>query len=170
MKKYLPFVFPVVAFLIVLFLASRWYGMRNQIETGQMSPFAEGVEIENLSQNELTEVLRGVGDYKTVDMMSSDDESMGAIRYEIVDDKVKLSVMAGLPVLENETYQVWLREVEGQAIRKAFLLDFSKGGHWGSAAISTEALPFEVVVSRETQPADDQLETVLLQGVVSQEE
>lgn len=168
MKKYLPYVFPVIAILIVVFLLFRWYRMNDQRD-GEISQFGEGVEIENLSDSEAQEVLSGVGDYTTVEMDSTNDEAMGSIRYELDEDKVRFSVMATLPEPEAGQYQVWLREVDGDAVRKAFVLDMSKGGYMGSAGVSADVLPFEVVVSKELNP-DNELEEELLSATLTAEE
>jgi len=162
-KRYLPYVFPVIALIIVLLLLFRWYSMNTQRQ-GDITPFGEGVEIENLSEDEARQSLRGVGDYKSVDLEGESD-AMGQIRYEIVDDKVKFTVFANLPDLNAGFYQVWLREKGGAAIRQAFRLEPGKGGYMGSAAISADVLPFEVVVSQEMTP-DNALEKVVMQGVI----
>lgn len=167
MKKFLPFVFPAIATVIVLLLAWRWFSLRTQ-KDDTSAPFAEGVEIENLSQSEVSDSLTGVGDYETVDMVAEDESSMGDIRYEIKDGRVTLSVMANLPELEEGVYQVWFKEIDGEALRRAFTLEMSKGGYLGSAAISESVLPFEVLVSRE-MVTDDIVEQVLLRGTVTAE-
>lgn len=166
MKRFLPFIFPLVAVLVIVFLVFRWYRLNTQTP-GEISEFGEGVEIENLSQNETREALAGVGDYQTVDMEATNPEDMGQVRYEIKDGKVRFSVMANLPQVETATYQVWLREPGSSVSRQAFELVEGKGGYLGSAAISAQVLPFEVVVSRETRP-DDQIESILLKGLVQE--
>lgn len=166
MKKVLPFVFPVAALLLVAFLAFRWYGQRTD-RTGEISQFGEGVEIEELSSSELDSVIKGVGDYKTVELEGGDDV-LGGIRYEIADGKVTFSVSASLPELEEGVYQVWLKATDSEATRKAFKLEYAKGGFMGSAAISAETLPFEVLVSREMSE-DDIIEDIVLRGVISQD-
>ncbi len=169
MKKFIPFIFPAAAILIILILAFRWYSMRTS-QTETPAPFAEGVEIENLTDTEENEVARGVGDYKSVEMSNSSENEtdLGTIRYEIKDGKVRLSVLATLPELtDGGVYQVWFKEVNGEAIRKAFTLEMSKGGYIGSASISSEVLPFEVIVSKE-MTQDDTLEETVLSGTVSE--
>jgi hypothetical protein len=164
MKKLLPFVFPAAAFVLVAFLAFRWYG--NQIgSAGDIAEFGEGVEIEELTQVERDRVMKGAGDYKTVDLEGADDV-MGQVRYEMIDGKVRFSISASLPELESGFYQVWLKAVDSEAIREAFVLNFSKGGYLGSAAISEETLPFEVLVTQEL--VDDAApETTVLKGFIS---
>ncbi|HYD35048.1 MAG TPA: hypothetical protein VD999_03185 [Vitreimonas sp.] len=166
MKKYLPFVFPAIALLIVLFLGYRWYSMRTD-RTGVVSTFGEGVEIEDLTGSEQDSVLRGAGDYKTV-TMTGQGEAAGSIRYEIKDGKVRFSVNADLAELSQGQYQVWLKAVGSDAKRKAFVLENNKAGFMGSAAIDATTLPFEVIVSKEVRP-DDTIEEVVLQGTINKE-
>lgn len=171
MKKFLPFVFPAAALMIVAILAFRWYSSQTQ-PVGEVGPatFAEGVQIEDLSTTEQNQVMLGVGDYQTVMLepnQSSDSaEMMGQVRYELADGKVKFSVMAGLPILSQGQYQVWLKSVDSEALRKAFVLEFSKGGYLGSAAISEDVLPFEVILSQESVD-DASIEQVLMRGVIA---
>jgi hypothetical protein len=166
MKKALPFVFPVAALVLVAFLAFRWYGQQTT-RTGEISEFGEGIAIEELSNSELDSVIKGTGDYKTVALEGGEDV-LGGIRYEIADGKVRFSVSASLPELETGMYQVWLKATDSEAIKKAFRLEYAKGGFMGSAAISEETVPFEVLVSREMSD-DDTLEEIVLRGVISQE-
>lgn len=171
MKKITPYIFPAIALLIVVFLLYRWYDMRNG-QVDKPVQFGEGIEIENLSETELSSVLRGASDVQTVALESpavensTEPASSGVIRYDIEDSKVKFSVMADLPELDAGTYQVWLKEVNGEGTRKAFNLEVGKGGMMGSAAVDTNLLPFEVVVSKEMSVADDTIEEVLLRGVI----
>lgn len=169
MKKYLPFVFPAAALVIVALLAFRWYNMQTTTP-GEVGPssFAEGVQIEDLTDTERNQVMLGAGDFETTMLENSEQapaDTMGQVRYEIMDGKVRFSVMAGLPELTAGQYQVWLKDIESDAIRKAFALEFSKGGHLGSAAISEEVLPFELIVSEEMVD-DDQPEKIIMRGQI----
>lgn len=168
MKKALPFVFPVAALLLVAFLAFRWYGQQTTPE-GDIAEFGEGVEIEELSSTELDNVIKGVGDFETIELEPASEEqatqALGGVRYEIADGRVRFSVSASLPELESGMYQVWLKATDSDAVRKAFVLEYSKGGYMGSAAISEETLPFEVLVTRE-ETDDDTPEEVILRGVL----
>jgi len=167
MKKFLPFVFPAVAFLIVLFLAFRWYSLQSETN-GQISSNTEGVQIEDLTESERDSVLSGVGDFETVVLESEEPETaQGQVRYEVQDDKVTFSVMSGLPQLEAGFYQVWLKGQGSEVAARAFRLEFSKGGFLGTAAVSTEVLPLEVTVTRE-KTDDNQMEAVVLQGMVEE--
>jgi hypothetical protein len=168
MKKFFPFVLPAVALLIVGFLIWRWYGDRTNRPSAEISKFGEGVEIENLSDKAVTPT-NGVVDYKTADLKAEGGATAaGQIRYELADGKVRFSVMATLPELKTGEYQVWLKDPSSEAIRKAFALVADKGGWVGSAAISAETLPFEVIVSSEERP-DNTLETVMLRGLINKE-
>lgn len=169
MKKYTPYIFPLVVLSVVFLLVFRWYSMRTQ----RLEPdtFAEGVEIENLSEDELVNSINGVGDYEVVDLTASEEseeEVQGEIRYEIVDEKVRFSVMANLPESDMD-YHVWLKEVDGDAIREVFTLEPGKGGYVGSAALPSELLPFEVIVT-EGADAVDAAETNVLRGTIQAEE
>lgn len=170
MKRVLPFVFPAAALLIVAFLAFRWYGQRTA-QSDIASKLDEGVQIEELSETERSSVMRGAGDYKSVNLESAeplDQPGVGQVRYEIADGKVKFSVFGTLPELEQGHYQVWLKDVNSEVVKKAFVLEYTKSGYTGSAAISQDVLPFEVLVTREMTD-DDTPEDVVLRGVIEKE-
>jgi len=162
MKKYTPYIFPLVVLSVVFLLVFRWYSMRT--ERLDQDLFAEGIEIENLSESELAESVSGVGDYINVDLASQTADSQGVVRYEIKDEKIRFSVMANLPNVDGD-YRVWLKEVDGEAMREVFPLTFGKGGYVGSAALPSELLPFEIIVSEEPNAADV-LETNILRGII----
>lgn len=162
-KEFLPFVFPTAAIILVVVLATRWYRLRNE-QLGKISEFAQGVEIEDLTGTEKDIVLNGVKDIQTL-KLKGDETLMGEVRYEFDENKIKFSVTASLPEVEKAQYQVWLKEVNGKAIRKAFILNMLKGGYAGSAAISDETLPFEIVVSKEMVD-DNLMEQVILRGIL----
>jgi hypothetical protein len=168
MKKLLPFLFPAVALLIVVFLAFRWYNSRTARPDGKISQFAENQTIESLSQAEMNKFRRPVKDLSTVELTGADNVT-GNVRYEVVDGKISFTVNANLPELKEGVYQVWLKEVNGDAKRKAFTLELEKGGYTGSAAISSETLPFEVVISKEMNAKDDLMELILLKGVIQKD-
>ena len=166
-KQFLPFVFPTAAIILVVILAFRWYRLRND-QIGKISEFAQGIEIEDLTEAERNSTLSGVKDIETLQLQSEQELAMGEVRYEFSDDKVRFSVTTTLPKEEVAHYQVWLKEVDGKAIRKAFALEMLKGGYTGSAAISTQTLPFEIVVSKEMVD-DNLMEQILLRGVLEEE-
>lgn len=168
MRKVLPFIFPLIALVIVAFLAYRWYSLNtaNRPEDG----IGEGVTIEDLSTAEQDRIIRGTGDFQRVELESETEEveTRGEIRYEILEDRVTFSVVSDLPPVENGWYTAWLRTPGTEQVRKAFDLVPGKGGFVGSAAVSADALPLEVVVSRE-QTNDETLEVVVLTGTLNQE-
>ncbi len=166
MKKYTPYIFPLVVLSVVFLLVFRWYSMRTQrMDDNQ---FAEGVEIENLSEEEIAKSISGVGDYESVDLEPSNADALGVVRYEFKDDKVRFSVMANLP--DSETgYKVWLKEVNGNSMREVFSLVPGKGGYIGSAALPAELLPFEIIVSEATS-AEEAKESNVLRGTLEAED
>jgi hypothetical protein len=146
MRRFLPYVLPALVLVIVLFLAYRWYSVRTQRD-GKVSPFAESVTVENLSQDDASRILRGVGDLKSAELTGKGEVS-GTVRYEIKDGKVNFSVMAEVPAPKTGEYQVWVKEIGSDAKKQAFKLVAGKGGYIGSASVSEATLPFEVVVTR----------------------
>lgn len=164
MKKLLPFAFPLAALIIVAFLAFRWYSMRDS--RGQVGPVNEGVEIENLTQEQRESMLKGTTDFKTVVLEPTDQASIasGDVRYEIADGRVAFSVAADLPTTESGVYQVWIKS--GDDMSPAFTLSSGKGGYLGSAAFSETLLPVEVAVTKE-MTADQTMEEVILRGNIT---
>jgi hypothetical protein len=88
----------------------------------------------------------------------------------MIDDRMLFSVSADLPKDEAFTYQVWISPEEEDFYQKAFALTYSKGGYTGSASVSRDQLPLEVVVSRETDPDDQEIEQELLRGMIIDDE
>ena len=99
MKKYTPYVFPLIVFGVIFVLVFRWYSLRSQ--RSEYALLGEGVTIENLSQEELVKSIQGVGDYESVALQSENPaenpDTTGVIRYEVADEEVGLSLMANLP-------------------------------------------------------------------------
>ncbi|PIR58768.1 MAG: hypothetical protein COU69_03850 [Candidatus Pacebacteria bacterium CG10_big_fil_rev_8_21_14_0_10_56_10] len=164
MKRILPFIFPIIALIIVIFLAFRWYSTQTQRD-GEIPEFAEDTEIESLSESEINRVIAGVGDFETLMLESTSPDVIGQVRFEVAQDRLTFSVQAALPDLDRGLYQVWLKATDSAALRKAFQLENIKGGWTGSAAVSADILPFEVLVSREISD-DDRLEDVILRGTL----
>ncbi len=159
MKKLYPYIFPAIALAFLVFLSYRWYSLRTQRD-GSMTPFEDGVTVESLSQADAQQILKGVGDLKTVELTGAQTAS-GQIRYELKDGRVRFSVQAELPKLKTGVYQVWLKEVGTEAKKKAFALEYGKAGYIGTASVAESSLPFEVVVTKETQDAGAMGEVVL---------
>lgn len=164
MNKLLPFVFPAVALLVVIFLAFRWYSLNTPDQKGSVSEFGENVNVEQLPDADQAQMLTSVDDYQTVEL-NGEGEVGGQIRYEVKDSKVRFSVMALLPETTGQ-YQVWLKKADGTELMKAFDLDAGKGGYIGSAALSESALPFEVLVIKPgtTEPKPEE---ALLKGTIA---
>ena len=121
--------------------------------------------MEELSQTERDRVTKGVGDYQSVDLEGSDQQT-GQVRYETVDGKILFSVSADLPVVSSGMYQVWLKSPESGQMKPAFVLESTKGGYQGSASISADILPVEIVVTQEL--VNDQTpETVVMKGLLT---
>jgi hypothetical protein len=167
MKKYTPYIFPLIVLAIVFFLIFRWYNLRTQRVSNDL--FGEGVQIENLTEADLETVLNGIRDVSRVELESEAEGARGEIRYEISDERVRFTVSAALPQTD-EGYQVWLKEADGDRRRLAFGLEEGKGGYLGSAALSADLLPFEVVVTRNVPQVEDELEEVVLRGTIRQED
>lgn len=166
MKKYIPFIFPALALAIVVFLGYRWYTSQTMKSDGQISEFGEGVQIEDLSTDQVNKLKpTGAKDIPSIEL-TGEGEAAGQVRYELAEGKVAFTVSADLAAPKaGEFYQVWLKEVGGESKKKAFKLEFGKGGYVGWGAVSEDTLPFEVVVTKETND-DDQLEVVQLSGIV----
>ena len=165
MKKYTPYLLPLIVLSVVFFLVFRWYNTRT--ERQQADLFGEGVQIENLTDEELQETLSGAGDLETVQLEQVEPESApevaeGVIRYEIIEDRARFSVVASLPI-DADNYQVWLRDANGENTRHAFSLAERKGGLIGSASIPVDQLPVEVLVTRGSS---DEMGSVLMRGML----
>ena len=168
MKQLTPYIFPAVAILIVVVLVFRWYRLNTQTP-GSLPDFGEQVQVEDVNEAQAS-ILNGAEDFSSVPMQVGEEvEGTGEIRYEQVEDRVVFSVTADLPELETGEYQVWLRDISGQSVKPVYTLSMSKGGYRGTASFSSSALPIEVVVSQETEPATQPTE-ILLRGIIPQEE
>jgi hypothetical protein len=165
MKKLLPFVFPLIALVIVIFLALRWYNAKTIRPEGKLTDFGEGMKIEDLSPAQ-TKQHTSAKDVKSVEFKAEGQtEGRGEVRYDLQDGKVYFTVSTNLPEYKDGEYQVWLKAVDSDAKRKAFVLTNEKGGYMGSAAISSETLPFEVLVTKVKKGSNDMGE-VLLRAVI----
>lgn len=167
MKKYTPYIFPLIVVVIVFFLVYRWYTIRTDRDP-QQADLGEGIQIENLTPEQLQNMSQGSPDLETASMEpgSPDAEAtgIGTIRYEIVDGKVNFSVLANLP--DSETpYTVWVRSKDGFDLTKAFTLEMGKGGYMGTAALPEDQLPIEVIVSPATSE-EGVMGSVILKGII----
>jgi hypothetical protein len=164
MKKYIPFIFPAIALIIVLFLGYRWYSAQTVKPEGKID-MSEGMKIDELSAEEMKK-LQGSGskDLPSVELQG-EGESMGRVRYEIRGDKVSFSVTAELAALTEGKYQVWLKRTDSETPVKAFVLEEGKAGYIGSGSVDASLLPFEVIVSKEMND-DNQVETTVLRGTI----
>jgi hypothetical protein len=160
-KKFIPYIFPLLAFAFVVFMFVRWYSTR-VAEQGN-SLLTNDLEISNLSQEEEESIIKGTADFSTVNMIAL-GESSGEVRYQLTDDKLNFTVTANLPD-GNEAFIVWLKEVDGDTRKKVFTLTYSKAGYIGSASVPAEVLPVEVVVSAES---DLLLEDAFLRGIIEE--
>jgi hypothetical protein len=165
MKKLYPYIFPAAALAFVLFLLFRWYTLRMQRES-MTSLLHESVTIEELSADDASDLLLGVEDRQTAELTGENPAHMGQVRYELTeDDQLRFSVTAELPHLSAGTYQVWLRQAEGDVQRKALTLGLGKAGYIGSAVIDASTLPLEVLVTKEMTD-DTLLEEIVLRGTI----
>jgi len=172
LKKYAPYIFPLLVFLLVFFLIFRWFQLRSERANNELN-FSEGIQIENLSEDEQISILRGAGDFDTVELAPEEaeesDETMtipeisGLIRYEIVDGKVRFSVIVTAD--QEAAYYVWLHDADTNELSPAFALEAGKGGWVGTAAINTDLLPVEVVVSTSNDK-NSVLDSVILRGML----
>jgi hypothetical protein len=169
MKKYTPYIFPLIVIVIVFFLVYRWYSIRTQRDS-QQADFGEGIQIENLSPEQLQNVMRGSRDISTTQLEPGDSEKAasvgrGAIKYEIANNRVNFTVSADLPQ-GTDTFRVWVRSQDGDDLTEAFILETGKGGYMGSASIPQDRLPLEVMVSTASQKSEV-MGNVLMKGVIA---
>lgn len=170
MKKYTPYIFPLIVVVIVFFLVYRWYSVRTDRDP-QQADLGEGIQIENLTPEQLQNMSQGSKDLETATMESgmpdAETAGIGTIRYEIVNGKVNFSVLANLP--DSATpYTVWVRSKDGSDLTQAFTLEMGKGGFMGTAAVSEERLPLEVIVS-QAATKEAVMESVVLKGMIEPE-
>lgn len=169
MKKYTPYIFPLIVIVIVFFLVYRWYSLRTQ-RGNTAADLNSDIQIENLSPEQLSSVLRGTEDVNTTQLEPATTGEAapvgrGSIRYVIENGRVNFSVSADLP--DSDTaYRVWIRSQNGTDLTEAFMLETSKGGYTGSASIPQDKLPVEVIVSTAAQESEV-LTTVLLRGNIA---
>ncbi len=167
MKKYLPYIFPAIAVLVIIGLAFRWSAVRNA-DQGQVSDFGQSIQVEELSDEQNQARLSRVEDLDSVQLDNQTDEPGAAeVRYEVVDGTVEFTVFGNLPD-SDATYQVWIGETAGEGVKKAFALKPGKAGYMASGSVTAESLPFDIIISEESNAADDSLEEIILRGTVEE--
>ncbi len=170
MKKFIPFVFPLIAICLVLFLAMRWYNSKTSREGTQakIAQFDDTTQIDNLSASDSSRLKHPAQDEKSVDLSGAGD-AKGQVRYDVTNGKVYMTLTASLPDAGKSIYQVWFKDVNGESKKKAFTLVNAKGGYVGSAAVSADMLPFEVVVSKQKTADDAAMGATVLSGVIQKD-
>ena len=162
-KQFVPYLLPLLALIFVVIMFARWYSGRTA-QGPDSSLISNDLEVSSLSQDEEESIIRGTADFATVEM-TGEGQASGEIRYQLMDDKLNFTVTANLPDA-NEPFAVWLKEVDGEAKKHVFVLEYSKAGYIGSASVPAEVLPVEVVVSTQS---DLLLEDSLLTGLIELE-
>lgn len=165
MNKLVPFIFPLIALVIVLALLLRWYSLRTN-PNGQISQEGQNIEVTDISAEDEARISRGAQDLQSIDLEPAATDSaqaaQGRVRYETVDGKLNFSISAILAQPQG-IYQVWLRS-EGQTT-KAMQLELEKGGWMASGSISIEHLPLQIIVSQESNN-DNTMEVIILNGQI----
>lgn len=194
MKKYTPYIFPLLVLIIVFFLVYRWYSNRNQTAGNN---YDAQLQAEELNETELSSLLGGVEDFETVEMQpvptevpteapsetsdsmeepptsapettsaEEDSSRRGNIRFQIVAGKIIFSVLANLKqtVEGSEQYQVWVQPDQAEQPQPVFSLEEGKGGLMGTAGLSIDLLPMDVFVTRSGESAENVKRKALLQG------
>lgn len=151
LDKYLAYILPLLVVVVIFGLVWSWYRARTVVKPDIST---EGVVIENLSPAEAERVLKGAGDFHTLSMTASSASvsGMAKMRWEVVNSKINLSVIADLgePVV-NESYQVWLQRVGDEKPSFASVLNFGKSGWTTSFALSVSDLPLQVSIVHQSE-------------------
>ena len=162
-KKYTPFIIPTISLLLVLFLAFRWYNLRTQRDADLR---LDEVKIDNLPAEEAAIVV-GSPEASTINLEPKDEELVsGQIRYHLANDRVLFNVVAELPYDDSVAYQVWLSPKDKETFSRGFVLSYGKGGYTGSASVSQDQLPLELIITKEIDATDDLEGEELLRGVI----
>jgi hypothetical protein len=167
MQKTLSYLIPLGALLIVVILAYRW--VKNTPPQGAITPAAEsaeGIEITDVTGNETSPL--GVVDSTVVKLnpTTQTEPVSGEVRYsETTPEAVRFTVFANLPELTiGQVYQLWIEGEKGR--KKAMRLEVGKGGYFAEGNLTADFNQVKFIVSKEVKD-DDQLEEVLLDGVVT---
>lgn len=145
MKKFLPFILPMAAVVLVVIFAYRFYRERTA-ERLPTPAVTAGAEIEELSVAELAALEKmgqGVGDYQTVALTG--DQGVGEIRFEKKDNKVYFTVTVNLPESEID-YQLWLKPNQSADFVLSKVFTANKAGLIAATAVDDDALPLQVEV------------------------
>lgn len=159
-EQYLPYVLPLLAFIFVAVMFIRWYGGKTANKP-EGSLISDNLQVTSLSQDEEESIVKGTADYASTDMIGL-GEASGEVRYQLIGEKLNFTVTVNLPD-GQEAYAVWLKEVNGEARKKVFMLEYSKAGYIGSASVPADVLPVEVVVTSES---DLTLEDAVLRAMI----
>lgn len=160
LEKYTPYILPLLAFIFVAVMFIRWYGGKTANKP-EGSLISDNLQVSSLSQDEEESIVKGTADFSSADMIGI-GEASGEVRYQLIGEKLNFTVTANLPDGE-EAYAVWLKEIDGDARKKVFMLEYSKAGYIGSASVPADVLPVEVVVSSES---DLSLEDAVLRAMI----
>lgn len=150
MKKFLPYILPALAVILVVVFAVRWY--KNRTATPLDAPeVSAGAEIEELSVSELESLenmSRGLGKYESTKLASdqADTNSTGEVRFEKKDNKVYFTVTANLPEIVAGNYQLWLKTAGSDQFVPSKPLTLGKAGLIAATALAQENLPVTLEV------------------------
>ncbi len=170
MRKYAPYLLVLIIALAFAILLYRWY--LSTKPTPQISP--EGVSVEELTEEETSDLLKGVNDYEEIKMdlgkLAKTGLALGTIRYVLSGDKLNFSVITQLPEKTEDqnqhNYYVWVRLLNSNQWHLVSELKEAKGGLLASAALPKDVLPIEVVVST-TNDKNQVTDKIVLKGVIS---
>ncbi len=146
MKKFIPYIFPIIALIIVIVLAFNWYSNRTQEEI-PTPPVSAGAEIEELSVSEL-EALdalgRGLGNFQTLDLIGQG--GLGEVRYEKRDNQVFFTVVANLLAPDSGNYQLFIKPAGAADFIASEHFTFGKAGYLAGTVLDLTQLPVEIQV------------------------
>ncbi len=180
MRRLLPFIFPLIAFLIVVFLLIRWFNLRAP-RAGQINLNDLKTQVEELLPDSRSDMnsprpassdssgLSSASDLPSIsleplaDATGSAQAAQGTVRYMTEDSQVKLQVFADLAPLSTGWYQVWTQSSGSAQPQRVAQLSSQKGGYVASFNLPLASLPTEIVISEESKN-DAQLERILLKG------
>ncbi len=162
MKKYTPYILPLIVVFIIGFLGYRWY--INRRPTAEISH--QALSIKNLTNKEKSDLLKGVKDYQQTQLRPENkrNNAIGDVRYLIEQGRFKFSLTANLPET-GKTYFVWLHPLNTDKIEKVGQLTAHKGGLLESGSISADVLPAEMIISTEQNPTKV-MHSIILRAVI----